>query len=161
MRHLGTVIFFLVAAYLIYDFTNDADRDESGIIVEGGQVDVFTARVGDCFNDPQEIEDEGTEVTNLAGLPCSEPHDNEIYAAFDVSLETYPGGESMNDIADIGCSDRFESFVGKPYSESILDIVWFVPTADSWSLGNDREVQCAVYHIDGEKLTGSMEGSEI
>ncbi len=162
MRHLGTIFFLLVIAFAVYDFTNDAERDESGSIVSEGEIDAFAMNVGDCFNDPQQMDDgSAVEVQDVAGLPCSEPHDNEVYAVFDVSLATFPGDAAMFDVATEECLDRFDSFVGKAYMDSVLDIFTLYPNKYSWSQVDDREVVCAVYHIDGEKLKGSSRGSRI
>jgi len=35
------------------------------------------------------------EVSSVAGVPCAEPHDNEVYAVFDVSVASYPEGDGM------------------------------------------------------------------
>ena len=164
MRHLGTIFVVLIIAYVVFQSANDADRDESGNIIGEGQIDAFAMREGDCFNDTQDILDSGVaggEVQDLPGLPCSEPHDNEVYAAFDVFFDSYPGQKSMLEAANDQCLKRFDSFVGRPYDESVLDILPIYPTNDSWSRMNDREVICAIYHIDLKKLTGSMEGSRI
>ena len=164
MRHLRIIFFVLFIGYLAYDYANDADRDESGSIVRAGEIDAFAMRVGDCFNDPQEMIDAGsTEVVvqDVGGLPCSEPHDNEVYAVFDVRFEAFPGDASMSNEATNACLKYFEGFIGTSYEESVLDIFSLYPTDASWSQMNDREVVCAVYHINGKKLTGSIEGSAI
>ena len=156
MRYLGTIFFISVIAFGVYDFINDAVRDESGSVISEGQIDVFTMRAGDCFNDP-----EAAEFEDVAGIPCFEPHDNEVYAVFDVSFDKFPGEETMSDAATDECLKRFKKFVGRPYEDSVLDIFPIYPTDDSWSRVNDREVICAIYHMDGEKLTGSNKGSGI
>ena len=164
MGYLRLIFVVMIIGYVVYDFTNDADRDESGSIVSEGQIDVFAMRAGDCFNDPQELIDSETgiaEFQDVAGIPCSEPHDNEVYAVFDVSFNTFPGDGPMFEVATDECLTRFEDFVGRSYDESILDIFPIYPNDDSWSRLNDREVVCAVYHIDGEKLTGSNKGSGV
>ena len=67
----------------------------------------------------------------------------------------------MFSVATDECLKYFEGFIGKSYEKSILDIFSLYPTHDSWSQLNDREVVCAVYHLDGKKLTGSIEGAAI
>ncbi len=164
MSQLRTILFVLFIGYVVYNITNDADRDESGSIVGGGEIGVFAMRTGDCFDDPQEIIDSETgvaEFQDVAGAPCSEPHDNEVYAVFDVSFDAFPGEGAMSDAASDECLARFEGFVGRSYEESILGIFPIYPNSDSWSRMNDREVVCSVYHIDGEKLIGSNRGSRI
>ncbi len=161
MRHLRIFFFVLFIGYVVYDFTNDADRDESGNIVGEGEIDAFAMRVGDCFDDSPEITDPSAEIQAVAGLPCSEPHDNEVYAVFDVSFDAFPGDESMFDLSTDACLKRFKGFVGKSYEESSLDLFAIYPTSESWSQLNDREVICAIYRVDYKKLTGSTKGSGI
>ncbi len=164
MRQLRIIFVALIVAYVVYDFTNDAERDEAGNIISEGQIDAFALQVGDCFNDSQAIIDSGSsevEVHEVAGLPCSEPHDNEVYAVFDVSFDVFPGDESMFDLSTAECRKRFKGFVGKSYEESILDIFAVYPTYESWSQLDDREVVCAAYHLDFKKLTGTVKGLGI
>ena len=56
---------------------------------------------------------------------------------------------------------RFSSFVGMDYDSSVLDITALYPSTDSWKMQDDREVVCAVYDMNGGKLTGSARGSSI
>lgn len=163
MGHLRTVAVLSAIAFVVYDFTNDADRDASGNIIGEGQIDAFAMRIGDCFDDSEEMlnSDEEVEVFDLAGLPCSKPHDNEVYAVFDVSLATFPGDGAMFDVATNECLSHFKSFVGKSYDDSLLEIFPMYPTRESWLQKSDREVVCALYHLEGEKLTGSVEDSAI
>jgi len=42
-------------------------------------------------------------------------------------------------------------------SPFIVRIGWFLPTSESWAAG-DREVICFGYHVDFEKITGSING---
>src|SRR5215510_8685518 len=116
-----------------------AERDETGAIVAEGGVDAFQVRVGDCFDDGSTFDDEN--VNSVPGVPCSDPHDNEVYAVFDVAMTTFPG-DAMSDMAHEGCLQRFEAFVGTDYESSSLDIATLYPSAESWR-ENDREVVCA------------------
>ena len=97
------------------------------------------------------------EVSDLPGVPCSEPHDNEAYAVFDVTLDSYPDVDDMSELANGSCVERFEDFVGRDYESSSLDVIAMYPTPESWSQ-NDREVVCAVYDMEAAKLTGSVQG---
>jgi hypothetical protein len=149
---------YLVAAlgFGIYGAITDIDRDDSGMIVEAGMLDAFQVRLGDCFDDPDTVTEE---LSSLPGVPCAEPHDNEAYAIFDLTMESYP----ENDIADISessCIDHFAGYVGRDYESSALDVVTMYPTRESWAQ-NDREVVCALYDMSGEKLVGSARGSGI
>jgi len=147
---------YIVAAlgFGIYGAVTDADRDGSGAIVSEGTVGAFNVRVGDCFNDSNLF---SKEVLSVAGVPCSEPHDNETFAVFDLSLASYSDEDSMFELAHESCAARFEAFVGKDYESSALEITTMYPSAASWAQ-NDREVVCAVYDMEASKLVGSVAG---
>ena len=142
---------------VIYGAATQVDRDQSGTIVGEGNIDAFQIRVGDCFNDPSSLSDQ---VHDLPGVPCTEPHDNEAYAVFDLSLDNYPEGDAIADLAYESCRDRFESFVGRDYDSSALDIFSIYPSFESWGQ-DDREVICAVFDVDENKLVGSARGSAL
>ena len=147
---------YIIAAigFVIYGAATDVDRDDSGAIVGGGSVDAFNVQVGDCFNDVSSY-DEG--IASVPGVPCSEPHDNETFAVFDVSFSNYPVDGNMDELAYSSCMERFESFVGNEYESSTLEISTMYPSPDSWD-ENDREVVCAVYDMNAEQLVGSAAG---
>lgn len=121
----------------------------------GNGTSVFELGVGDCFDD-QDLEAEV--ITDVPTVPCSEPHDNEIYHEFTMTDAAYPGRDAAFDAADQRCLEQFESFVGIDYFASDLDIFSIVPTAESWADG-DRGALCAIYAVDLSKLTGSMRGA--
>ncbi len=156
MKNLGFYA-VVVMGYLAYGAVTNADRDESGAIVGEGTIDAFKMQVGDCFDNSSSI---GDEVSDLPGIPCSQPHDYETYAVFDVSLDGYPSEESMSELAYESCVDRFDSFVGTDYESSVLEIVTLYPTNASWQQ-DDREIVCALFDMNEEKLVGSTKGRAI
>ena len=79
------------------------------------------------------------------------------FAVFDVTMASYPAGEAMAELAYASCMERFEPFVGNQYEASTLEIMTLYPTTESWRQ-NDREVVCAVYDINEDKLVGSAKG---
>ena len=145
-----------------YNVATEANRDQSGAIVDAGSVDAFTIRMGDCFNNTGSLgTGEAGEVSRLPGVPCTEPHDNEVYAVFDVNMAEFPGDEVMSEHAFDVCLDRFEGFVGLAYEDSILDITALYPSSESWGQHNDREVVCAIYDMNGERRTGTARDSGV
>jgi hypothetical protein len=143
--------------FAVYGAATNVDRDNAGTIVGEGTVAAFKLQVGDCFDDPNTLSDE---VTNLKGMPCSMPHDNETFAVFDLTIESYPADDLIADIAHEACLERFESFVGRDYDSSSLDILSLFPSASGW-LENDREIICAVYDVDANKLVGTAKGTAL
>jgi hypothetical protein len=149
-------VIYIAAAlgFAIYGAATSVDRDDTGAIVGGGSVDAFNVQVGDCFNDSTSIDED---ISSVPGVPCSEPHDNETFAVFDLSVENYLEEAAMYDLAYESCKSRFEAFVGKDYESSMLEITTMYPSPESWKQ-NDREVICAVFDMNAEKLVGSAAG---
>lgn len=146
----------VIAGALILAACGGAARDDSGAIVEAGTEDVFALKVGDCFNDP----DSFGEIESVEAVPCSEPHDNEVFHTFDLPDGAFPGADAIDEAAFGGCLPAFEQYVDVSYQESSLDISYLSPTAESWDRG-DREIACLLYDLNLEKLTGSMKGARI
>lgn len=132
-------------------------RDESGAIVTGGATDVFTIAVGDCFNDT-ETSAEAEEVESVPTVPCSEPHDNEVYAEYTFPAGDYPGVATVEETAMDECYNEWEGFVGTAYEESVLDFYPIYPTSESWNRLDDRLVTCVAYDPSAQ-VTGTLEGA--
>ena len=122
----------------------------------GDDTSVFDLGVGDCFNDQDDLTQ--TEVSEVATVDCSTPHDNEIYFEFSMTDAVFPGNDAALESSSFRCLDEFEAFVGSDYIDSDLDLFPITPTATSWAEG-DRVVYCALYALDLSKLEGSMRGS--
>ncbi len=129
-----------------------ATQDDSGEVVEGNDsTDVFTLQVGDCLNDASASDT----VDSVPTVPCSEPHDSEIYASIIMSGDTYPGQDAVIAEADAACLDAFAGFIGTSYADSAYYYSYYFPTEGSWSSG-DREILCTVYDEAGQ-VTGSLQ----
>jgi len=155
--------YYILAAigFIVFAALVDVDRDDSDAVVSGGNVDAlnvqvgdFNLQVGDCFNDAGRFDNQ---IISDPSVPCSEPHDNETYAVFDVSYDSFPTNGGMNQLAYDACMMRFESYVGKEYDRSPLMIATLQPTAEKWGKGK-REVVCAVFDMHTKQLVGSAAG---
>ncbi len=150
------VLLLLLVLVLTLAACGGAERDDSGTVVEEGEVSAFDVTVGDCFGDPGE-----DEVSSLEALPCTEPHDNEAYHLADFPAgpdEPFPGEEEIDAFAEETCVAAFEDYVGLSFDESVLQVTYLQPTEGTWEDG-DREVVCTLYSDDGQ-LTGSMKDSK-
>ena len=154
------IVYVLIGAGVaVYNIATQVDRDSSGAIVDAGNIGAFQLRTGDCFNDAGFSFEGDEQISSLPGVPCTEPHDNEVYAVFDVNLSSYPTSEdAMFEHALDKCLDRFQGFVGRDYETSELDILTLYPTPASWKQ-SDREVVCAVYDMNQAQLVGSAQNS--
>ena len=143
---------------------DEATRDESGAVATQGQLDAFAVELGDCIQDPTAgaAPDEEAEVQSIEAVPCSEPHDGEVYHVFDMpDAEEYPGDDAVLAAVEEGCKGAFPDFVGKAYEESTLDFLSLQPTEETWNQMDDREIVCIVVDPSGEKKTGSLKGAAV
>jgi Septum formation len=161
-RRGGLVLLLLVVGAGMYVYTSRATRDIGGAIQREGPVDAFDLRVGDCFNEETgAIAASLTEVFSVPAVPCGQPHDNEVFAVFDVDVESFPEADLLDELAFDGCIGYFEPYVGLDYESSELVVTTLRPTYKSWHDSGDREVVCVLYHIDSDLLNGSVRGSRL
>jgi hypothetical protein len=155
---IGLLIF---GGWSLFTGFDDARRDDGGVIVSGGDLDVMTLQVGDCFNDPNEPE---TAVSDVAAVPCNQEHDNEVFLVQTLGStfgDTFPGVDALSEYSYIRCTGpSFDSYVGMSYLDSVLEVLTFTPTEDSWAQG-DRDFVCALYRLDGAPMNRSAGGSGI
>jgi hypothetical protein len=156
MRGTARITFIVAAALLLAGCGDNAVRGEDDQVVEAGDVGAFEVRVGDCFDDGQ-LSAEASEVQEVDAIPCDQPHDNEVYAIFELPDGDYPGEEAVVEQSGEGCDERFAEFTGTAYQDSQLEITQLFPTEDSWNTLDDGEVVCAVYDPSGP-VEGSLQG---
>ena len=124
-----------------------APRDDSGAITKAASVNVDSAKVGDCIKDVNEMADE---VSKLDLVPCSEPHNGEVYAVVDDSRMT------IDSVAQNYCIEQFADYVGHDWSLSDLEINYIQPNAQSKS----KILTCMISFLDGTTETSSLKGSQ-
>jgi Septum formation len=117
---------------------------EPGSPVTGG------IRAGDCLN----TQNTGNEILRL---PCSQPHDEEVFAHRDLADLDWPGEAALFDQAERICSAAATSFIGIPADRTGLMISWFEPGEPEWREG-DHTIDCTVADPNG-KTTGTLRGS--
>jgi hypothetical protein len=149
----------LLVPLVVVACSSGPDRDEeTGAIVEEGDLSVFSVRAGDCFDRPDEGD---TEIAELAARPCEESHDGEAFAVFDAPGDddtSFPGVAGIEIMADECFGSRFELYVGSSYAESKYFASAIAPTEDTWEDRGDREFICVLFDPAGP-ITGSVRGS--
>ncbi|WP_136518048.1 septum formation family protein [Cellulomonas telluris] len=146
----GTVLDAVVG-----DDAPPAPRAEpGGEVTASAEADVFTLQVGDCLNYMDQSE--ADQISSLPTVPCSEPHDSEIYAEMTITEDQLPTVETL---ADAFCLEQFTTFVGMSYDESALYYSYLVPSELSFDQGDDV-VQCLVVQQEGG-VTGTLKDAGI
>ena len=126
------------------------------VLATACQGNVFSLTVGDCFNDPDNL----AEVSDVEIVACTETHDNEVYAAYEIPGETFPGRTGVQTDASENCLARFDPYVGRDYQSSKFEISALTPTDQSWDQG-DHEVVCFLFAFDGSKLNAAAKDSGL
>lgn len=145
---LGLLIF---GGFNIWNAFTAADRDNTGAIVDGGDLDPNDLAVGDCLLDPGE-----DWFDEVRGVACSDPHDLEIYHLATLPGGGYPSDVQFEDAFIQYCLPAFTPYTGEAFDTSELWIGFFFPDSAAWSAG-DRSMQCYLY-LPEQMLTRSRAG---
>ena len=132
-------------------------RDETGeISVADDDADVFEVTVGDCLSVAY---DEAGAVSTVPVVPCDQPHQDEVFYAFDLLHEEFPGDAAIEAEFNEVCLAEFERFIGIPEPDSQYGWWAFYPNEESWNELGDREVLCVVSSPSADELiTGTLAG---
>jgi hypothetical protein len=152
---VGVVVLGGIVTAVIAGLPDDAERDDSGEITQGGNVSAFELKEGDCFDLPKP----NSEVYDVNGVPCEQPHDAEVFSTFDIESDDFPGQQAVIREAQRGCTSRFGEFVGMAYQKSKLEVQYLYPTEQSWTSQDDREVVCSVTDPRGKITVETLEGA--
>jgi hypothetical protein len=117
----------------------------------GRTVGIGAVRVQQCFD--ADLEADSLRIVRIAD--CARTHTGEAYAKVRANL-TGLSAEDTGTTATQQCATAFNTFVGKPYEQSELDMYYVVLSDHAVADGN---VLCLV-GMPGSRLTGSMRGSQ-
>jgi hypothetical protein len=109
---------------------------------------VFRLRPGQCFDSMQ---------NGIAGahvVPCARPHDAEVYGAFRVAGQRWPGTAALATQARRGCQARLGSYLNPQLATSDLAVTYAYPNQGAWTAGG-HTVICEIRGTQG-RLTGSV-----
>ncbi|ROS21769.1 septum formation family protein [Cellulomonas sp. PhB150] len=129
-------------------------------------VSVFDVKVGQCFQVPEDIT---VELTDLPSVPCTTEHEQEAYArvaytdpgtgsSAGATPDDFPGDAALKSFADGACAAEFADYVGVDYRDSTLYFTYLVPSPRGWEQNSDRSVLCFVT-TTGATLTASVKGT--
>jgi hypothetical protein len=127
-----------------------------------GETSVFSVKPGECFKSQDDIK---AQISDLDRVECTARHGMESYAVIGfrapegVTIDDYPGDDTLNKFAEGACAQAFGKYVGVTYLDSSLYYTYLVPSARSWD-DDDRSVVCFVVG-SGDPLQGSAKGSKL
>ena len=140
---VGTVALGSAAVFGIGAVDNTT-RDNSGSIVEAGELGAFVMQVGDCFFDlPQDTD----AISTVPGVPCTEAHHWQVVHKENISLDEY-NLSSVSELASQVCDYALQEIASTlsyakqtEYQNALISSLQ--PTEGSW-LKEDRTVDCLV-----------------
>lgn len=118
---------------------NQAQRSANGQINKGGNLSVLSLKSGDCFAYPTDQQ----EINTVAAIPCSQAHDAQVFAQFNLSGSSSNYPTNMTQLASNGCQARTAS-LNKSLLTSSMSMKIVYPQNASWITGN-RTVNCVMY----------------
>lgn len=137
---VGAVIVVAIVIAIVSNLNHASRSSATGQITQQGSLSVFDLEVGDCFNNPTDAMANG--VDSVKAIPCTQSHDSQIFAKFDLAAGTYPGKAAVDDQAGKGCDARIGS-LNKDVMTDSMDERFLVPEEDGW-LHGDRTVSCLI-----------------
>jgi putative regulator of septum formation len=111
---------------------------------------VFKLQTGDCVSAPN------GQVVSV--LPCSTPHQAEVFATFALPASTWPGTATVQNEASSGCASRLTGYLNPQLAISLAQSYVF-PNQVAWTAGT-RTVICEVQAVSGQ-LTQSVRGASL
>jgi len=111
---------------------------------------VFTLHKGDCVNSPS------AQLVSI--LPCSTPHEAEVFATFALPASPWPGTTAIATAASSGCGSRLNGYLNPQLAVSLTQS-YVYPDQVAWTAGT-RTAVCEVRASSGN-LTGSVRGATL
>ena len=112
---------------------------------------VFGLQPGQCFNSLP------NGIAGAHAVRCRQPHDGEIYGAFRVAGQRWPGTAALGSQARLGCQARLTGYLNPQLDTSGLAESYAYPNQGAWAAG-EHLVICEIRGTQG-KLTGSVRAS--
>ena len=109
---------------------------------------VFSLRAGECLTSGR------NGISDLQVLSCTQAHDAEVFATFQVPGPHYPGATALQQQARKGCASRLSGYLNPELSAASLAQSFVYHGAGAWSAG-ERTVVCTVHGTSGP-LVGSV-----
>lgn len=134
----------------IYTEVTSVDRDDQGNISKSGEVNAFEIKVGDCLENVEVVD-----FSSTTGIPCSEPHQLEVFASTNLPTTIgYENDEYNNFIIDF-CEANLFAYAGINANLDEYTYSFLGPTAEGFADG-DRDLDCVARRIDDMMTTGSI-----
>lgn len=120
-----------------------------------GEGTAYDLAKGDCFDSPTgNVEGD---VYDVEEVPCTDRHDNEVFAVVTLPDGAFPGDDEIDRTASDKCWELEGQYAMDTWAvPENVDISYLVPSRQTWRFG-DREITCLFSSTEPSgKLTGSL-----
>ncbi|SDU16130.1 DUF4190 domain-containing protein [Jiangella alkaliphila] len=107
---------------------------------------------GECIDGLGTLPEENPSPSDLTVVPCSGPHEGEVYGTFVFVADEFPGEASMRRESDHRCRELMGSRPPDTVSGAIIGYLSFYPLQGSWP--EQRTVACVAYDPDVVRVPG-------
>lgn len=131
--------------------SNQAERNDAGVITKAGTLDFGDIRTGDCVTISGL--DNGADIGafDIEGVPCAESHNAQsIFVVTFPDDLAYPGETQIGQQAQDACSAKYQTYSSLPFQSYTL-----YPTENRWDGTGGHRAICFLTN-GGQPMTGSV-----
>ena len=125
-----------VAVVALVSCGGDAEREATGEVTASGAVDAFDVQGG--RQQPRPTTVQRPKCRRAGGPMRAGAHRRGLPLVRSRGRRGIPGEDKVISLADEGCLQQFEAFVGLPPEQSRLKISTLFPTDETWEQFDDR-----------------------
>ena len=131
--------------------SHQSGRGSDGTINKQGNLDAFSIKVNDCFENPT---DAITGFDSVKAIPCDQPHTAQAFFTFDYpnAPAAEPSDDDMSKIAEQQCGDALKTKVDESKLPQSYQPSYLFPDSTAWTQGH-HDIMCIV--ADDTNFTGS------
>lgn len=121
------------------------------LAVIGRSTPSTSINLGQCINGLG-----GDTIYSVRVQPCTEPHEGEVVAVFDLPAGPFPGQSAVQSKVEERCNDLLDDYSPSAQKDPKIELTALFPRKENWDVG-DREVVCIAVPTSGT-ATGSIRG---
>jgi hypothetical protein len=139
---ISSVWFLFLVLVIVLAATSTRQQTENSSLGPTGSISVFDLRSGECFKNPS-ADERLLGLTHVTVVPCTRPHNAQVFAVFQGKGEIYPGRDALRRQAAQGCRSRLAGNVDKSKLTHSMTLRFIFPTAQPWGAGQ-HAISCFI-----------------
>lgn len=148
----AAVVLVIIGGFVAFHVatTHTAQRGSSGTVSQAGSMQAADLKVGDCFDNPTA----DSNIESITAIPCTQPHDSQVFAEPPVTESSYPGDTTLSSEASDDCNDSStQSTISSDAPQSLEVSALYAQDEESFDNGNNY-ITCFIV-ADSKNLTKS------